>query len=290
MDPFSKGFPSGSTVGCSPFPSAVKDHLSHFHMGGQVSLLVALLGYEARSKCCFIAFMFPKKLPHEKTSNESLVWNSTPSPWRNNGIVFCFQCFSNHMGWPASLSSPVATAPFQKSASSKTKCFMEEVWIVLPQMGEHKVYGSLALLFQRGLWTHTHTPNLQGEWRWKLHIRAKFPHNLNMSIATVSPPGTCLSQLDQFGVRGTILKGQVSQLPHKDSWQEATGPQVQQLSGQAWMWGRGWFFIFNNFLPPSFHFHLPTSEPLGHLDFSKSNWLFQIQLTFPNPRWLFQIT
>ena len=61
---------------------------------------------------------------------------------------------------------------------------------------------------------------------WGLHIRAKFLRNLNMSIASVSPPGTCLSQLDQLSMKGPILNGQVSQLPHKDSWQKATGPQV----------------------------------------------------------------
>ena len=73
----------------------------------------------------------------------------------------------------------------------------------------------MILLFQRGLGAYTW--NLQGKWLWELHIRAKFAHNVSMSTAMVGPPGTCLSQLDQFNMGGSILHGQVSQLPHKDS-------------------------------------------------------------------------
>ena len=36
--------------------------------------------------------------PQENTNNESLLWNSTPSPWMNKGMVVFFQSFSKVMG------------------------------------------------------------------------------------------------------------------------------------------------------------------------------------------------
>ena len=116
--PFSKGLPSGSTVGCVPFPRLSKDHFSHFQRGGQVLALVQLLGKLASKKCFSKLPLSPSKLPQEKTRMLSLFWKATPSPCMNSGMVFSFQCFSKHIGWPGSLSSPDFSTPDQNFSKS----------------------------------------------------------------------------------------------------------------------------------------------------------------------------
>ena len=115
-EPFSKGLPSGSNVGCLPLANASKDHWRLFQISSQVSFLPQDLGKQARSQWLNNVLRPLSKQPQLKTRRLSLLEYSTPSPCIYKGMVRSSQSFSKDMGWPFNFKSPVLATLFQKLA------------------------------------------------------------------------------------------------------------------------------------------------------------------------------
>ena len=132
IDPFGKGSLSGPTHGWNPSCKLSKDHFMYFMMGTHVESIVQDFGKEHMSKCAAKEFSRDSNPPKFQVRIVSLVWNSTPSLWRNNGktllaLTTCLLArpvlLSRQMGWPSNLSSLTASTFFQKaSAFSLANC------------------------------------------------------------------------------------------------------------------------------------------------------------------------
>ena len=126
--PFSKGTPSGSKVGCLPHANASKLQPRCFQISCHVSFFPQDLGKHASSQWLSKVGRLDAKHPQLKTNKLSLLEYSTPSPWTNRGMVVFSQSFSKDMGWFFSLASPdlatsfqkLATVPFPKPKSLRT--------------------------------------------------------------------------------------------------------------------------------------------------------------------------
>ena len=141
-EPFSKGLPSGSKVGCLPHANASKDQPKYFQISFHVSFFPQDLGKHARSQWLSKVGRLDVKHPQLKTNKLSLLEYSTPSPCTNKGMVVFFQSFSKDMGWFFSLASSVLATSFQKSATvpfSKAKKFAKHLWVIFSQCCKHHV-------------------------------------------------------------------------------------------------------------------------------------------------------
>ena len=248
MKPFSKSFKGPF----QPFPDGLPG------LGCGAAFWEKLLEACAASKMAVL----PTCSPHDQTIKLSRLWYSTPSPCTINGTTLVFQCFSKHMGCPASLSSFTFCTPVQKPFQAPfgtAEGFVEEFRVVLPKVGKLQVWQEHCcpiFLFQRSLGVNAF--HLDVEWLWQHDMWAKLVHNLSMYVATLPTPVTCRCQFLQVIVAGPSFHGQVCHLPDHGGRQNATRPQVQKQVGQARL-GPCWLFqalgLFqSHFFPTRFPF------------------------------------
>ena len=102
---------------------------------------------------------------------------------------------------------------FLQIVFSKTKCFLEEHWVMLPQMCKKEMgqeYTGPIFLFQRRFGIQTWHLDLK---RFRQHdVRAKLVYDLPMAIPSLCTPIAYLGQGHQLWMVSTILHGQVGYL------------------------------------------------------------------------------
>ena len=151
------------------------------------------------------------------------------------------------------------------------KGLIEELWVMLPKVCKLQVWQEHCcpiFLFQRSF--RVNAWHLDVEWCWQHYIWTELIKNLFVNVATLCTPVSCTCQLGQIRVAGSILHGQVCNLPDHGGRKNALDHKCRSLLAKPdWessgLSRPGAFSKACRFLPDS----ISICQPLSLLGFSK---------------------